>query len=71
MIVKFLTLIRGVDILVTISVEGFGDIKLELDKEHAPITAANFEKLAKEGFYNGLTFHRIYKVLNDGQAIIL
>ncbi len=47
--------------MVTISVEGFGDIKLELDKENAPITAANFEKLAKDGFYDGLTFHRIYK----------
>ena len=47
--------------MVTISVENFGDIKLELDKENAPVTAANFEKLAKEGFYDGLTFHRIYK----------
>ncbi len=34
-------------------------IKLELDAEHAPITTANFEKLVKEGFYDGLTFHRI------------
>ena len=47
--------------MVTITIEGFGDIVLELDHESAPITAANFEKLAKEGFYNGLTFHRIYK----------
>lgn len=34
-------------------------IKLELDYDAAPISAANFEKLVKEGFYNGLTFHRI------------
>lgn len=47
--------------MVKISIEGFGDITLELDSENAPITVANFEKLAKEGFYDGLTFHRIYK----------
>lgn len=47
--------------MVTITIEGFGDIKLELDRENAPITVENFEKLAKEGFYDGLTFHRIYK----------
>lgn len=34
-------------------------IKLELYPEKAPVTVANFEKLIGEGFYNGLTFHRI------------
>lgn len=34
-------------------------MKLELYPDKAPITAANFEKLVKEGFYDGLTFHRI------------
>ena len=34
-------------------------ITLELDPEIAPKTVANFEKLAKEGFYNGLIFHRV------------
>ncbi len=34
-------------------------IKIELDFNAAPKTAANFEKLVKEGFYNGLTFHRV------------
>ncbi|MDP4118532.1 MAG: peptidylprolyl isomerase [Bacillota bacterium] len=47
--------------MITITVEGFGDIKLELDRENAPLTVENFEKLASDGFYNGLTFHRIYK----------
>ncbi len=47
--------------MVKISIEGFGDITLELDRDNAPITVENFEKLAKAGFYNGLTFHRIYK----------
>ena len=34
-------------------------IKLELDETAAPITAANFKKLVSEGFYDGLTFHRV------------
>ncbi len=34
-------------------------IKIELDEKNAPITVKNFIKLADEGFYNGLTFHRI------------
>ena len=36
-----------------------GDIKLELFTEQAPETTGNFIKLAKEGFYDGLTFHRV------------
>lgn len=43
----------------TIQVEGYGAIKLELDADVAPVTVANFAKLAGEGFYDGLTFHRI------------
>jgi len=39
-----------------------GNIELELFDKDAPNTVANFEKLAKEGFYDGLTFHR---VIND------
>ena len=35
-----------------------GDIKIELYKD-MPITAGNFEKLVKEGFYDGVIFHRI------------
>ncbi len=38
-----------------------GIIKLELYADKTPITVANFEKLAKDGFYNGLTFHRVIK----------
>ncbi len=37
----------------------FGDIKIELNFEKAPITAKNFEDYAKEGFYNGTIFHRV------------
>ena len=43
----------------TIEVEGYGAIKLELDADVAPVTVANFAKLAGEGFYDGLTFRRI------------
>ncbi len=40
-------------------IEKYGTIKLELDADTAPITVANFVKLVKDGFYDGLTFHRI------------
>jgi peptidyl-prolyl cis-trans isomerase B (cyclophilin B) len=36
-----------------------GDINLELFPKEAPLTVANFVKLSKEGFYDGLTFHRV------------
>jgi len=36
-----------------------GDIKIELDHEKAPKTAANFEQYVKEGFYDGVIFHRV------------
>ena len=42
-----------------ISVQDYGTISLELDADKAPVTVTNFIKLAQEGFYNGLTFHRI------------
>src|SRR5438477_13160353 len=38
-----------------------GAITFELFDEDAPKTAANFRKLASEGFYDGLTFHRVIK----------
>src|SRR3954469_618546 len=36
-----------------------GDIRLKLHDDKAPKTVANFEKLAADGFYDGLTFHRV------------
>jgi peptidyl-prolyl cis-trans isomerase B (cyclophilin B) len=36
-----------------------GDIELTLFEKEAPNTVANFEKLAKSGYYDGLTFHRV------------
>lgn len=37
----------------------YGTMTLELFDKDAPGTVANFEKLANDGFYNGLTFHRV------------
>ena len=44
---------------VKIEIRNYGTIELELDADIAPITVANFAKLVNEGFYDGLTFHRI------------
>lgn len=45
--------------LAMLDVEGFGEIRIELLPQAAPATAANFEKLAQAGFYDGTTFHRV------------
>ncbi|MGN1133086.1 MAG: peptidylprolyl isomerase [Oscillospiraceae bacterium] len=47
--------------MVVIELENGKKIKIELYPEYAPITVANFEKLVKEGFYDGLIFHRVIK----------
>ncbi len=44
---------------VEIQVKDYGTIKVELDADTAPISVSNFINLAKDGFYDGLTFHRI------------
>ena len=45
--------------MVVIEMENGKKIKIELYPDKAPITVENFENLVKEGFYNGLTFHRV------------
>ena len=45
--------------MVLIEMENGKEIKIELYPDKAPLTVANFEKLVKEGFYNGLIFHRV------------
>ena len=42
-----------------IEMENGGKMTLELHPEHAPETVANFVKLAGQGFYDGLIFHRV------------
>ncbi len=44
---------------VEIDVKDYGKINLKLDDTYAPITVQNFLNLVNEGFYDGLTFHRI------------
>ena len=46
---------------VELVIKNFGTIKLELFPSVAPITVENFIKLVGEGFYNGLSFHRVIK----------
>jgi len=45
--------------MVKIEMENGGVITLELCPDKAPVTVANFEKLVKSGFYDGLGFHRV------------
>ena len=45
--------------MIRITMQNGKTIDLELDHSAAPITCENFEKLVKQGFYNGLTFHRV------------
>lgn len=47
--------------MVVFEMENGKKIKAELYPDIAPITVANFEKLVKQGFYDGLTFHRVIK----------
>ena len=45
--------------MVVIEMDNSGIIRIEVDEKAAPITAANFLKLVREGFYDGIGFHRI------------
>ena len=47
--------------MIIIKVKDFGEIKLELQYGVTQNTAANFVELARKGFYNGLTFHRVIR----------
>ena len=50
---------KGEENTVYLAIEDYGLIVIELYEDKAPITVANFKKLVKENFYDGLTFHRI------------
>lgn len=45
--------------IIEMNITGYGLLKIELFPKIAPETVKNFLKLVEEGFYNGLTFHRI------------
>lgn len=49
------------DYFATIDIKDYGTIVVSLNKDAAPKTVANFVKLVNKGFYDGLTFHRIFK----------
>lgn len=49
------------DLIATFEIEGFGTIKAVLFPDIAPVGVDNFKKLADQGFYKGLTIHRVYK----------
>ena len=51
----------GETIMIQIEMENGGIIKIALDRAAAPLTVANFEKLVKSGFYDGLCFHRVIR----------
>lgn len=58
---------------VEISIKDYGTVKVELDADTAPITVENFLQPAGDGFYDGLTFHRIidgFMVLSENQPVI-
>jgi len=44
---------------VRMTIEGKGDLVIELDLKEAPKTSENFLNLVKEGFYDGIRFHRV------------
>ena len=47
--------------IVTMEVENFGTVKMELYPDQAPETVSNFIALANRGFYDGTAFHRVVK----------
>lgn len=52
--------------VVSMEIENYGTIKMELYPDAAPNTVKNFIKLINEGYYNGLTFHRVEESLIQG-----
>lgn len=52
--------------VVSMEIEGYGTVKVELYPDEAPNTVKNFIKLINEGYYNGLTFHRVEEALIQG-----
>ena len=57
--------------IVTVEIENYGTIEIELYKDVAPNTVANFVNLIQEGFYNDNSFHRLVKgfVLQGGDPL--
>lgn len=56
---------QGAALPVVVLETELGNITLEIDTQHAPVTAANFLKYVREGFYNGGEFHRAVRPDNE------
>lgn len=56
--------------VVSIEIQDYGTIKIELYPDMAPNTVKNFIKLINEGYYNGLKFHRVEDILIQGGDIV-
>lgn len=52
--------------IVSMDIKDYGTIKIELYPDMAPNTVKNFIKLINDGYYNGLTFHRVEESLIQG-----
>ncbi|MBR6726943.1 MAG: peptidylprolyl isomerase [Clostridia bacterium] len=52
---------EGRTLFVQFTMEGGATFVVELYPDKAPVTVENFQTLVEDGFYNGLTFHRVYK----------
>ncbi len=55
--------------VVSMEIKDYGTIKIELYPDMAPNTVKNFIKLINDGYYNGLTFHRVEDMLIQGGDI--
>ena len=55
--------------VVSMEIKDYGTVKIELYPDMAPNTVKNFIKLINEGYYNGLTFHRVEDMLIQGGDI--
>lgn len=70
--INYLLKSKSTDTMVKATIETVkGNIELELNKKAAPNTVDNFVKLAKEGFYDGVTFHRVVEdfVIQGGDPL--
>lgn len=67
----YITTISAADPEVVMDIEGFGEVRIQLDSTLAPISTANFLSYADQGFYDGLVFHRVQTIENIFVASIV
>ena len=60
----YITTISAPNPEVVMNIEGFGDVRIQLDSTLAPTSTANFLSYADQGFYDGLVFHRVQTIEN-------